>query len=61
MPPGGEGYYYFSIYLTVIAVEFAYFDIQINGELLCTATVDNEPSVYSAAVCAGISYILEGV
>ena len=61
MPPGGDGFYYFSEYLTVFTGEYAYFDIEINGELLCTATVDTSSGDYSQAVCAGTSYIMEGL
>ena len=36
VPSGGDGYYYFSVFLTTISVEFAYFDLEINGTPLCS-------------------------
>ena len=44
MPPGGDGFYYFSAYFVVWYFEWAYFDIQINGELICTAFADRNSS-----------------
>ena len=38
--PGGEGFYYFSAYFHVTANEYALFDIQINGVVLCSAYGD---------------------
>ena len=32
MPPGGNGYYYFSVYLRVNGDEAGTFDVEINGE-----------------------------
>ena len=40
VPPGGDGYYYFSVYLRVNGDEAGTFDVEINGELLCTAYSD---------------------
>ena len=36
VPPGGDGYYYFSVFLTVDGGEFGYFDVEVNGKRICT-------------------------
>ena len=36
VPPGGDGFYYFSTYLLVVGGEWGDFEIQINGEMLCS-------------------------
>ena len=61
VPPGGDGFYYFSTYLLVVSGKHGYFDMQINGELLCTAQTVHSTSNYGPAVCGGASYILEGL
>ena len=53
VPPGGEGYYYFSTYLFVVLGEWGRFGIQINGELLCTAQTSHSTDNYGPAVCSG--------
>ena len=60
MPSGGEGFYYFSTYLLVVAGKLGYFDIQINGEVLCTAYTAHTTTNNRPAVCFGASYIVEG-
>ena len=61
VPPGGDGFYYFSVYFRVVHVENAGFDIQINGETLCTAYNDNqEVSDQGQAACSGATYATEG-
>ena len=42
MSPGGDGYYYFSTYFVVFHYEYAQFDIQINGQILCTAYTEQQ-------------------
>ena len=63
MPPGGDGFYYFSTFLVVTYYEYGIFDIQINGENLCTAYTDlqgaPEPNPGQAA-CSGAAYVTEG-
>ena len=63
MPPGGDGYYYFSVYLTVNALDYAYFDIQVNGETICTALGDANDSTFADgdhATCQAVTFITEG-
>ena len=63
MPPGGDGFYYFSVYLYVQVGEWGRFDIQINGDVLCTAQGDQQeiPSNGAQATCSGAAYALEGL
>ena len=40
VPPDADGYYYFSVYLIVQDGNLGYFNIEINGNILCTAYTD---------------------
>ena len=42
VPPGGNGFYYFSAYFQTPGNEYGYFNIEINGEMLCTALGDTQ-------------------
>ena len=46
MPPGGDGFYYFSVFLLGDDVEYGIFDIEINGEILCTVLMDQEDTSF---------------
>ena len=59
MPPGGDGYFYFSVFLWVRPNKAAYFDIEMNGELLCTAAADMND--YEMVSCDAITYAVEGI
>ena len=63
MPTGGDGYYYFSLYLLVTYDEWGRFNIEINGEMLCTAQTDQQstPTDEGQAACSAVSYVTEGV
>ena len=64
MPPGGDGYYYFSVFLTADGGEFGYFDIELNGELVCSAISDLTESATTdteTATCNGVFFALEGI
>ena len=45
VPPGGDGYYYFSSHLLFTNGEYGRFDIRINGEVLCTVEVDQQETL----------------
>ena len=62
MPPGGEGFYYFSVYLLVGNGEYARFEIRINGLRLCTAARDqrDSPNDVGQEVCSAASYASAG-
>ena len=62
VPPGGDGFYYFSTYFQVAHLEYGVFDIEINGDVLCTAATDQQDVVGPGqAACSGAAYITEGM
>ena len=62
MPPGGDGFYYFSTYLLVESGEMGRFDIEFNGEIVCTAYAEQRdmPSDDIGTSCSAIVYANEG-
>ena len=46
VPPGGDGIYYYSVYLLVQDDEYSSFDIELNGDFLCTAYNDQQDTVF---------------
>ena len=62
MPPGGDGFYYFSTYLLVQNGEFGLFDIEFNGEIVCTAYALQRETTNDeiGTACSGIAYVNEG-
>ena len=63
VPVGGDGFYYFSAYFVVYYYEYASFDIQINGEPLCTAYADRDHSPYEdegPTSCSAATFAAEG-
>ena len=62
MPPGGDGHYYFSVYIIISSAEFGYFDIEINGDLLCTAFGDqgDMPLDDGSEACNAATYATQG-
>ena len=63
VPAGGDGFYYFSMYFYVVPDEFGRFEIQLNGEVLCTAEADRQdtPSDGGQAACSAASQAMEGL
>ena len=63
MPSGGDGFYYFSVFLIVTYGKWSRLDIQINGETLCTATTDEQetPGDEGLAACSAATYASEGL
>ena len=64
MPPGGDGFYYFSVYLLVDDDISVAFDVEINGQLICTVYSDLTESPSSdteATSCNGVANALEGI
>ena len=64
MPPGGDGFYYFSVFLIVDGAEFAYFDVELNGQLICTVFSDLTQSSSDnteTTTCSGVAYAVEGI
>ena len=63
VPPAGDGFYYFSTHLHVRKGDYSYFDIQMNGNTLCTAFSDHLEGMIDAgpAVCSAIAYATPGI
>ena len=62
MPPGGDGFYYFSTYLLIQGGDYGFFDIQIEDDTLCTARTDEDDSSYvGQAACSAATYVSEGI
>ena len=63
VPPGGDGFYYFSVYMTVLWNKYGVFDIRINGERICSAWGETDTSRAADAVhtsCSTTTYASEG-
>ena len=62
MPPGGDGYYYFTMYLLVCSADNAAFDIKVNGELLCTVynELEDTSNDHGPATCSTLPCATEG-
>ena len=63
VPTGGEGYYFFTVYMRVLGDESAIFDIEIEGELICSVSSDLTESPSSdreITSCSGATYASEG-
>ena len=64
VPPGGDGFYYFSAYLRADGDKSAVFDIEVNGELVCSPYSDlTESSALDteSTSCSGVTYAVEGI
>ena len=64
MPPGGDGFYYFSVFLMGQGAEIPTFDVELNGEFICTVYSDLTESVASdeeATSCNAIAQAGEGM
>ena len=64
MPPGGDGFYYLSAFLTVDGAEYALMDVELNGELICSVYSDlqtSSPSDSDQASCSALKYVVEGI
>ena len=61
VPPGGDGFYYFSVFLTAVGDESAYFDVEINGQLFCTVFSDltESPTDTEMISCSADTYAVE--
>ena len=62
MPPGGNGFYYFSTYLLVDDGESGTFGIELNGGIICTAYADQTDTVSNDenTSCSAAAYVVEG-
>ena len=63
VPSDGDGFYYFSVYLAIDGGAAFVFDVEVNGQLLCSVNSDlsESPSTdRDSATCSGITYVSEG-
>ena len=62
MPPGGDGFYYFSTYLLGTNCEIGFFDIKFNEDMLCTVRVEQQETSGDAgqATCSVVVYATAG-
>ena len=58
--PGGDGVYYFSVYLTVEPAEWARFDIHFNEDFICS-TYPNHSNLESGYVPGSCSPVVNAV
>ena len=63
MPPGGDGYYYFSSNLLGHDRELSLFDIKINGDTLCTVRVEQHGDVidFPQSPCSAAIFAADGI
>ena len=63
VPPGGDGYYYFSVYLSISGELYIVFDVKINGQVLCSANSflsETNSNIREPASCSAVTYAMEG-
>ena len=64
MPPDGDGFYYFSLYLLGDDAEFSFFNLEINGDFFCTIRVDNNQQQgtgdFPQSACSAAIDVAEG-
>ena len=62
VPPGGDGIYYFSVYLLVQYSELGLFDTRLNNDVICTADGDHDDGGfdYPAASCSAVMNVIAG-
>ena len=63
MPSGGDGFYYFSTYLLSQNTEYNLFDIQINGQVLCSVNLDQNQTSGDdlQSACSAATYAVQGI
>ena len=63
VPPGGDGFYYFTIFLLTFSAEFAYFNLKINSQVLCSTKIDLDQAAsgdVEGISCSGVAQVMEG-
>ena len=62
MPAGGDGIYYFSVYFLLVNGKIGYFDMEINGQTICSAFArqTDGPNNDGPTSCVAVSYVTEG-
>ena len=63
MPPGGDGVYYFSVYVLVDLGESGRFDMRLNDDVICTTQPDhsdNGGGDYAPGSCSAAGDVVAG-
>ena len=62
MPPGGDGFYFFSVYLVIMADEWGRFDIRFNGDIICMAYAEQDDTTTDETTtsCSAVASVAEG-
>ena len=62
MPPGGDGFYCWTLYLMGGNGKNSQFDIEMNGERLCSVRMDQQQTSddVGQAACSAIAYAAQG-
>ena len=61
VPPGGDGVYYFSTHLLGQDYEFAYFDMRLNGDNICSTFLDQNDNGAGDAAAGSCSAVVDVV
>ena len=63
MPSGGDGMYYFSTYLYIQQGEYAYFNMHLNDDVICSTWPDHSDNGdldYTQGSCSAVVDVVEG-
>ena len=62
VPPGGDGYYSWTLYLIGANGENSEYNIEMNGERLCSVRMDQQQtsSDVEQSTCSAIAYAAQG-
>ena len=63
MPPGGDGVYYFSIYVYVDDGEYGRFDMTLNDDVICSTFPDHNNSGagdFAPGSCSAVVQVVAG-
>ena len=61
VPPGGDGMYYFSIYVLVETGEWGHFDMMLNDDVISSTYPDHSFSGYSDVTTGSCSAVVDVV
>ena len=63
VPSGGDGYYFLSTYLLGVYSEYSNFDLQINGNILCTVRLEQHDTSgdWLQSGCSAATYAAQGI
>ena len=62
MPPGGDGVYYFSMYLLIQDGEWSRYDIRLNDDVICSIFPDHSANGEDVAPvsCTAVVNVVAG-